>query len=256
MANPLTLERRNKLAQILVSEGSVKVGKLAEMFNVSTETIRKDLLYLEQEGIARKSHGGAVASNELMELERPFVTKSLENIEIKMKIAQAAMAFIPDNGVVALDAGSTVFSIGKLLALKRGLTVITNSIGIAQILAGTDNSVFLIGGKVRSSSMALVGMWGMEALQSIQVHAAFLGTDGLVLHSGPCTASYEEAEIKKAMLKSATKRILVSDSLKFRNTGLFQFCEWQDLDAVITDVDAPAEEIAKIEKYTQVIQVE
>lgn len=252
MAN-LTIKRRNKLAQILVSEGSVKVGKLAEMFDVSTETIRKDLLYLESEGIARKSHGGAIVSSEFLELERPFVKTSLENIEVKIKIAQAAINLIPENGVVLLDSGSTVFSIARLLSLKKKLTIITNSVVVTQILSSTDNTVYSIGGKVRGSSMAFVGLWGIEALRSVNVNIAFLGTDGFLLRNGPCTASYDEAEIKKAMIRSAKINVVVSDSSKFKNSGLFQFCDWEDIDYFITDSEAPVEEIQKLDKNTKVI---
>lgn len=255
MANSLTITRRNKLAQILVSEGSVKVGKLAELFGVSTETIRKDLLYLESEGIARKSHGGAIAASEFLELERPFVTKSLENIEVKTKIAQAAINLIPENGVVILDAGSTVFSIAKLLSLKKGITVITNSIVITQILSSTDTIVYSIGGRVRGRSMAFVGLWGIEALNSVNVDIAFIGTVGFSHCSGPCTASYDDAQIKKAMIRSAKIKVVVGDSRKFRSTGLFQFCDWKEIDYFITDSEAPKDEVERMGKITKIIIV-
>lgn len=251
VANSLTAERRNKLAQILVSEGSVKVGELADMFKVSTETIRKDLKYLDEEGIAKKSHGGAIASSEL--LERPFSARALENVEAKTKIARAAIGLIPNNGVIILDAGSTTYSIAKLLTIKKGITVITNSISITQLLSGTDNTVYSLGGETRGSSLALVGMWAMDALKTIKVDIAFLGTDGFLSRKGPCSASFFEAEIKKAMIASSKKTIVVSDSNKFKTDGMFQFSEWGEINYLITDSDAPETDIKNLGNYTNVI---
>lgn len=251
MANALTIERRNKLAQILVSEGKVRVGELADMFDVSTETIRKDLIFLEKEGIARKGHGGAIASGELV--ERPLSSRSLENIEMKLKIAQAALELIPTNGVIILDSGSTIFSIAKLLTIKKGFTVITNSFNVTQILSGTENTVYSLGGEIRGSSLALVGLWTINALNSINADIAFLGTDGFMSCNGPCTASYSEAEVKKAMINRSKKSVVVSDSSKFRRDGLFQFCRWEDIDCLITDADASETEVKKLEKATKII---
>jgi DeoR/GlpR family transcriptional regulator of sugar metabolism len=251
----MTLDRRNKLVQILVSEGSVKVGKLAEMFDVSTETIRKDLIYLENEGIAKKGHGGAISSGELM--ERPLSIRFQENDEIKTKIAQAALELIPEKGVVILDTGSTTYSIAKLLTLSHGLTVITNSAPIPPILANTDNTVYALGGELRGTSISLVGMWTINALREIQADICFLGTDGFFERNGPSTSAYAEAEVKKAMIRSSRKVAVVCDSRKFRVSAMIQFCSWTEVDYLITDKGAEAEKEALqlLKKSTDVIIV-
>ncbi|MEM1486377.1 DeoR/GlpR family DNA-binding transcription regulator [Oscillospiraceae bacterium PP1C4] len=254
MANSLTADRRNKLAQILVSEGSVKIGKLAEMFSVSTETIRKDLIYLENEGIAKKSHGGAIASSEL--LERPLSARALENVDAKMKIAQSAIELIPDKGVIILDSGSTTYHIAKLLTIKKGITVITNSISIAQVLSGSDNITYTLGGEMRGSSMALVGLWTLNALSLVKADIAFLGTDGFFSRKGPCTASFDEAQVKKAMIHSSKKSVVVCDGEKFLTEPLIQFCDWKEIDCLITDADAPENELKELCSYTRVKIVE
>jgi len=251
VANALTIERRNKLAQILVSEGSVKVGKLAEMFDVSTETIRKDLIFLENAGIAKKGYGGAIASSEL--LERPLTARSQENVDAKTKIAQAALELIPDKGVIILDSGSTTYSIAKLLTIRKGITVFTNSINIAQILSGTDTIVYLLGGEMRGSSMALVGLWSINALNSIKADFAFLGTDGFLSRSGPCTSSFAEAEVKSAMIQSCKNRVVVCDSSKFMRDGMFQFSNWEDIGFLITDCDAPKDKVPGLKSIQRVI---
>jgi len=250
MASSLTAERRNRLAQILVSEGSVKVGELAEMFSVSTETIRKDLIFLESEGIARKSHGGAIASSEL--LERPLSAKALENVDAKNKIAQAAAELIPDKGVIILDSGSTTSQIAKILTIKKGLTIITNSISIAQILSSSDNTVYTLGGKMRGSSMALVGLWTVNELNVVKADIAFLGTDGFYSRGGPCTASFDEAQVKKAMIQNSKKSIVVCDNNKFKMDPLIQYCEWKEIDCVITNESVSEKDISELNKHVGV----
>ena len=251
MGSTLTAERRNKLAQILVAEGSVKVGELAEMFQVSTETIRKDLIYLENEGIARKSHGGAIVSSDL--LERPLSSRNQENVKNKVKIAQAALKLIPDNGVIILDSGSTTFSIAKLLTIKKGNTVITNSIDIAKILSGTENVVYSTGGEIRGSSLALIGLWAIHSLKSVKADIAFLGTDGFESRGGPCTASYAEAEVKKTMIGCSKEIAIVCDSSKFKMSGMFQFAEWKDIDFLVTDAEISENETKPLHNLTKVI---
>lgn len=162
----ITEERRSQLARILVTEGSVKVGVLAERFGVSTETIRKDLIFLEKEGLAKKSHGGAVSSGALF--ERPLAARSMEHVAEKAKIARTAVEMIPDGGVAILDAGSTTYQIAKLLTLKKGITILTNSASIAHVLSGTSNTVFSLGGEMRGTSMAFVGPWTLHALESVR----------------------------------------------------------------------------------------
>ncbi|WP_370606987.1 DeoR/GlpR family DNA-binding transcription regulator [Citrobacter werkmanii] len=256
MGTSLTIERRNKLAQILIAEGSVKVGKIAEMFGVSTETIRKDLIYLDEKGIATKGHGGAIASGNILAIEQPLSQKTNEHLQIKEQIAQVAIQLIPERGVVILDTGSTVQCVAMALMSKSKLTIISNAINTIQPLAHTDNDVFLVGGKLHSNSQALVGMWGINAFKSINADIVFLGTDGLKNRNGPCTASYEEAELKSTMVKSARLKVVVSDSSKFTSSGLFQFCDWSEIDYFITDRGISEEELKHLSKLTEVIVID
>ena len=121
MKKRLTAERRNEIAQLLLRNGNMKAGDLARKFDVSTETIRKDLIYLEEQGIARKSYGGAIASTELA--ERPVALKQMERMDVKTAIANRAIQLIPEKGVIILDAGSTTYALAKLLTLRDDLTI-------------------------------------------------------------------------------------------------------------------------------------
>lgn len=248
-------QRRHYLAEVLITEGSVRVGTLAERFSVSTETIRKDLIELEKQGIVKKNHGRAVPTSHFLEIEQPFDKKNNENQKIKNKLAQAALALVPAGGVIVLDTGSTVYSLARLLALKKNLKIFTNSLNSAQILASSSNEVYLLGGKLRSTSMGAVGGWGVSEINSIRADLAFLGTDGFSGTTGPCTVSYEEAELKKAMVDCARVSVVVSDSSKFAIAGLFKFSEWRTLDHLVTDNKAPAPALRQLEEYLNVIQV-
>lgn len=251
MTSTFAQTRRSKLAQILVTEGSVKAGELAERLGVTTETIRKDLLYLEGKGIAKKNHGGAVATSEL--LERSLMTKSSEHMEAKMQIAAAALGLIPDRGTVLLDAGTTTYSIAKALAVGQGVTVISNSSEITQLLSGTDNIVYALGGAVRGTSRAMTGMWTLAALKTVRADIAFIGTDGFAMREGPCSASYAEADVKKMIVQSSAKAVVVCDSSKFCREALVQYCDWADIDLVITDSDVPPRELERLRERTKVM---
>lgn len=251
MKRKLTAERRNELAQILLSEGSIKVGEIAEKFNVSTETIRKDIIYLEKEKIAIKSHGGAIIASNM--LERSVELKKTDNTNYKAKIALKALSFIPENATIILDAGSTNYALAKLLSLEKGLTIFTNSILALNVLTPSDHQVFVFGGMTRASSYGIVGKWTNEEIQSIRADIAFIGTDGFQGLHGPATASYEEAEFKNNIVKASDKTFILSDSSKFHNRTLFEFCKWEDIDALITDQNAPKDDVYLLKQHTDVI---
>ena len=244
MAN-LTAERRNRMAQILLSEGSIKVGEMAERFAVSTETIRKDIIHLEEKGLAEKSFGGAIAKVGLV--EKPLNERALVHAEEKAAIAAYAAGLIHERATVLLDAGSTTNAIAKQLLLCTGLTIITNSLELASILSDAKSEVFLIGGHIRRSSHALVGGWSAERLQRLHADIAFLGSDGFAQQSGPTSVSYDEASVKSAMLRAAAKTYVVADSSKALTTAQFSYADWHDVSGLITS-GSHAQEAARLLK--------
>lgn len=250
MKKRFTANRRSQLAQAIITEGRLSVSDASEKFNVSTETIRKDLIYLEKEGIIKKSRGGAMPASEA--LEKPVIQKGTEHADAKNQIAKKALEFIPASGIILLDAGTTTLALARLLALESNLTVFTNSTAALNVLAESQNKVYILGGQVRPSSLAVVGQWANEQICSIKVDTAFIGSDGFQNLAGPATYSYEEAEIKKNMLKISRQKIVLADSSKFRSGGSFQFGSWNDIDVLITDINASAEEITMIPDCTNI----
>ncbi len=249
MKKRLTAERRNEIAQLLLRNGNIKAGELAIQFDVSTETIRKDLIFLEEQGIARKSYGGAIASTELA--ERPVALKQMERMDIKTAIAHRALKLIPEKGVVILDAGSTTYALAKLLTLKNDLTIFTNSLIALNLLSDSPNQVFALGGRIRESSKGTIGVWAIQALASLHADIAFLGTDGFKDLAGPSSASYEESELKQVMIAHSEKTVILCDHTKLRSNSLFQFCDWSEVYALIINQPEAPEETALIEKINK-----
>jgi DeoR family transcriptional regulator of aga operon len=233
MARSLTADRRNRMAQKLLKEGSIKVGDISKLFGVSTETVRKDIIYLEKQGIAEKNHGGAIAKVDLA--ERTLDEKEWVCSREKAAIATAALALIPAGSSVILDTGSTTNAIAKQLVLRHGLTVFTNSVITAGILAESDHDVFLFGGYIRHSSKAAVGDWALNALTTIHADLAFLGSDGYKGLTGPSTLSYEEAAFKKGAIAASAQTFVVADSSKSQGAGRFEYCRWGAVAGLITD---------------------
>ena len=247
----LAAERRRLLARQLVRDGGIKVGQTARRFGVSTETIRKDLIHLQEPGLAHKSHGGAIPTGDL--IERPTAVKGTENPRAKSELARTARELIPDRAILLLDAGSTTHALAELLAELQDLTIFTNSVPVLTALAPSPNKVFCFGGELRGTSLALAGGWAVDALRSIRVDLAFLGTDGCRGLSGPSSASYEEAQFKTEVVRASNRTVVLGDHSKFAQTGLFQFCSWDEVYALVTDTGATAADMQAIGERTRVI---
>lgn len=254
MAKHFTAERRNELAQMIISEGHVTIADAAKKFSVSIETIRKDMIYLEQEGIINKTHGGALPSTAI--LEKSVMQKGMENKDAKNSIAKKALDYIPDGSTIFLDSGSTVLALAELLKLKSGLTIFTNNISAFNALIGSNHKVFILGGELRPQSMFVFGDWACQQIRSIRADIVFLGTDGLNTFGGPTVNAYEEIPVKREYLSSSRQTILLADSSKFLTGSRFQVASWEELDCIITDGDISPKKLNELQRYTEVIVVQ
>ena len=236
MGRSLTVRRRNEIAAELMREGTVKAAELSERYHVSTETIRKDIIYLEEQGLAQKSYGGAIAVRDL--IEQPIAVKEVTNKEEKAEIALAAATLIPQNCTLLIDGGSTTYALASQLTTRDDLTVFTNSVNIMQLLGSSGNKVFGLGGVMRPSSLCMVGDWAVSQLKGLKVNLAFLGTDSFGTAQGPVSASYEEMQLKRTITERAERTYVLADYTKFGPANLFQVCAWENVEAVITNAKA------------------
>jgi len=253
MKKNFTADRRNQLAQIIISQGHITVNEASKKFGVSTETIRKDLIYLENEGVAKKSYGGAIPASE--SLEKPAVQKQTENASIKNQIALQALQYVPAIGTIIIDSGTTTLALAKLLKVESGLTIFTNSSAAFHELAESENQVYIFGGRVRASSLAVVGQWANEQIRSIKADVVFIGTDGFKGFSGPATMSFEETEVKSNMLKAGNTSVVLTDSSKFNASSSFQFGNWSEIDTLITDSNIAQEDLDRVSTETNVVRI-
>ena len=145
--------RRNALYQRVLGEGRVRVGELARQLDVTTETIRKDLKVLEERGVLTKKHGSAVVRNAYYQL--PFDVKLQEHTLEKQLIARKALEFIEDDAIVYMDPGSTCLQLAKLLRLKKNITVLTNSLPVADIICDSGLDLIMTGGKLQKKDVRL-----------------------------------------------------------------------------------------------------
>lgn len=238
MKQRFSAQRRNRLVQMVFDKGSVSITDAARQFNVSTETIRKDIIDLDAQGLIKKVRGGAVRREDAREpdMEYPVLEKRFVNADKKRAICTRALDFIPDGASIILDAGSTPLALAELLAQKSGYTIFTDSVPAVNILVDSDNTVFVLGGLLRRSSGATLGDWTNMLLENIQADVAFIGTDACQ-PNGPMITPYEEVVVKRKMFSVSQKSILLADSTKFGKAAAFLVCGWEDIDLVITDSD-------------------
>lgn len=231
---PYADQRRQAILARLRADGRVDASTIAADLGVTTETIRKDMIVVERQGLLRRVHGGALPVGPLS--FEPAVSARVYYSEEKSRIAKAALAHLPASGGVLIDAGSTTARLADLFPDDRELTVFTNTLPIALTLANRHLlTVFTLGGRLRPVTLAEVDDWAARALAEINVDVAFLGTNALSVDHGLTTPDPAEAAIKRRMLGSARQRILLADHSKVGAVTLCKYGDLADIDLLITD---------------------
>ncbi len=225
--------RRNAIYEQILEEGSVKAAQLAAQYNVSLETIRIDLNHLDQQGIVRKTHGGATMVEEYSEVSIDL--KVNEHAQDKQKIGLKALQYIQDDTTIFLDPGSTTLALAKYLPLKKNLTIVTNSLMIAQVVSESKHDLILLGGKVTKKAKAATGPFANEQIRMLHIDQAFMGCDGFMNAYGPTTFAFFEMEVKQRVMENSKENILLCDKSKCHKTGKYIFADFSQFDKVITN---------------------
>lgn len=246
-------QRQEAILRALRSRGEVNAAALSEELDVTSETIRKDLIVLERQGLLRRVHGGALPVEGLS--FEPEVSARLGYAREKQRIAQAALGHLPAAGSVLLDAGSTMTKLAEIFPGDRQLTVFTNTIPIALALVTRPNlTVYAVGGRLRGRTLATVEGWAAQALAEINVDVAFLGTNAISVERGLTTPDPAEAAVKHLMLGCAQKRILLADSSKIGKISLCRHASLSDIDILITDTGIAAADAAAIRAAGPIVE--
>lgn len=231
----LAIERRKEILMKLQTERRVVVSELSQYYDVSEETIRRDLEKLVNDGVAIKSYGGAVL-NENSNLDLPFNIRKNRNVVGKQRIAAQVAELVKDGDSIMLDASSTAVYIAKALKEKKNLTVITNSIEIIiELLDMPEWNVFSTGGLTREGSFALVGPQTDKMLKSFHVDKAVVSCKGIGMDKSITDSDELHANNKLTMLESAAMKILAADSSKFDKTAFTAIGALDDITTVVTD---------------------
>ncbi|MFH9423636.1 DeoR/GlpR family DNA-binding transcription regulator [Streptomyces sp. NPDC017529] len=251
-------ERQQEILRLARESGRVDVLSLAEEFQVTAETVRRDLKALDRAGLVRRVHGGAIPAGRL-DFEPDLAERDTVAADEKQRIARAALAELPGGpapGSVILDAGTTAARIAAELPLEAELTVVTHALPVAARLADHPGlTLHLVGGRIRHRTRAAVDDWALRAYREINADVVFLATNGFSLEGGLTTPDLAEAAVKRAAIAAARRVVLVADSSKFGQAHFARFGGLDDVDLLVTDTGLSPDDALAIERAgTEVVR--
>lgn len=231
----LATDRHNIILDLLSKERSVKNTELVKILNVSLETVRRDLDTLSKEGLLQKVHGGATHNTKIV--ETPYSTRAFNNISEKIELAKIAVKYIGEGDTIALNSSTTNLEIVKLIKEKNiSVTLLTNSLLIANEIYNCDNiNLILAGGIYSKKEFAFLGQVTADFLKQFTVNKCFLSVGGISLKKGITDFYIDEVLVEKQLIDISEEIIIVSDSSKFENNSLFNVCELNKINFLITD---------------------
>ena len=236
----LAIERRNAILSKLYLDGKVIVSQLSEEFDVTEETIRRDLEKLDKDGLAQKTYGGAVLVQNFS-TDLPHSVRKRANVEAKQKIAEKISSLFHDGDCIMLDASSTALLLKKNIKNLKNITLITNSVEALIELSDKDDwNVFSTGGKLKRGSLSLVGPSAEKTIRTFHVDYAVCSSKGIDIERGITDSNEKDSEMKQAIFDSAETKILVVDSSKFNRISLIKVCDVGNVDIIATDTQPEA----------------
>jgi DeoR family fructose operon transcriptional repressor len=243
-------ERQQAMTQLVRARGRISVVELAQEYDVTTETVRRDLSVLEDRNLVRRVHGGAIPADALTLIEAGLPDRDVARIEQKQRIAAAAVELLPKaDSTVVIDAGTTTVRLSRLLPANLQMTVVTHAVPIAAQLAGSPQiELHLLPGRVRRHTHAAVGAETVEALDAIRADLAFLGTNGLTVEHGLSTPDRTEAAVKRAIVERARRVVVLADSSKIGVERTIKFAELAAVDTLVTDKEIATDAREAIER--------
>ncbi|MFB2594611.1 DeoR/GlpR family DNA-binding transcription regulator [Paracoccus sp. p4-l81] len=230
--------RQTEILDIARSDGRVIVEDLAERFSVTLQTIRRDLTDLAEAGHLDRVHGGAVMRAGVANIG--YEDRRRMNDEAKAAIGRACAALIPDNASIILNLGTTTEAVARELLHHRNITVVTNNINVANILAANDSAeVIVAGGSLRRSDGGLVGEMAAEFIAQFKVDFGVIGTSALDADGDLLDFDVSEVRVSQVILRQSRARLLVADAAKLARRAPVRIASLADLDGLVTDRPLP-----------------
>jgi DeoR/GlpR family transcriptional regulator of sugar metabolism len=250
-ADVLARQRQSLILDRVREDGGVRVADLARDLGVSDMTVRRDLELLHNRGLIEKVHGGATSLPGSALFEPGFAAKSALQQPEKDAIANAAVALVMPGTAIGISAGTTTYALGRRLVDIPGLTVVTNSVPVADVLhkAGRSDQTIILTGGVRTPSDALVGPFAVAALRTIHVDLVFMGVHGMDPHSGFTTPNVLEADTDRALVASGRRLVVLADHSKWGVIGISSIARLDEADTLVTD-DGIGEEAGELLRAT------
>jgi DeoR/GlpR family transcriptional regulator of sugar metabolism len=232
-------ERQQRILSLLNQKGRASVGELSQMFRVSEVTVRADLQMLAAQDLIVRTHGGAVLAPRAPELS--LTLRRQQRVVEKERIGAAAAGFVANGDAIFLDASSTALSLAHALRQHRDLTILTNSLVVAQsMLDALGVSVVMTGGALQRDTVSLMGTDGLAILHKYNIKTGFFSAHGLSFPEGMTDVSAGEAEVKREVVAMCREVIAIIDATKWGRVGPASFAHPEDLHVIVTDEQAPA----------------
>ena len=248
----LPAKRHLELVELIRGKGQMTVNELSSHFGVSGDTVRRDLDLLANQGLLKRTHGGAVAMDNLVHEDSTFMQRMSTRVPAKRRIARAASQLIGDGETLLLNGGSTTRFFAAELGSKRNLTVVTNNLTIpATLPPECVRDVYILGGQYKGDAQVVIGAVGFVAAASISVDSAVIGIGGISIKEGLTTTVLEEAFMILSMINAAKRTIVLADASKLGHSAFAQIAPLKRISALVTDVEPPLE-LAKALEEAQV----
>ncbi|MDI6870178.1 MAG: DeoR/GlpR family DNA-binding transcription regulator [Bacillota bacterium] len=243
----LQAERQLIITSLIRANKTVSVDDLSKRFNVSFNTIRRDLDALERQGILRRTQGGAILV-EFGQFAQPFHVRKAEYSEEKAAIGRVAARLVTENDIIIIDAGTTAQQVAKNLGHLQHVTILTNSLEVANdLLVHANITVIPCGGVLRPTSRSMVGIPAEQFFSQFHADKAFIGVGGISLETGLTNPNIHETAVKKKMIEAAKEVIVVADHHKFERVSLSPIAPITAVHKIVTDNKTPAVIIKNLE---------
>ena len=236
----MKIERINKIQSILREENNISIEKLCQTFNVSKNTIRRDINELSKIGALRKVYGGIVLNEQINDSLEPYSFRENRNYQEKSKIGEIAATFVKNGDVIYIDSGTTTRHMIKHLGDRQHLTIVTASLYVLENAINFNNlNVIATGGTLFNPSKAFIGAHVLNCLKNYNFSKVFLASTGVSIEHGATNASPFEYEIKRRAVQKNAERYLLVDNSKFDKASLMTYSELKNFDYIVTDKEPP-----------------
>lgn len=237
----MKINRIRKIQELLEEKHSISINALCETFEVSKNTIRRDIAELEKTGIIKKVYGGIVLQERDTQSPEPFFSREGRNTQQKKKVARLAASMVQDGDVIYIDSGTTTMHMMPFLEDKRNITIVTASVHVINAAASSAKfNVIATGGTIYAPSKAFVGPNVINCLKNYNISKVFLASTGISIENGATNASPLECEIKRYLMDKPAEKILMVDSSKLDSASLMTFCSLKEINTLVIDKELPS----------------